>query len=100
MFLLYTILVLLLIFRKLFIFTYKKPKIHSTMIILGSGGHTSEMFRFLKTLSPDLNLFEPRNYIIAKTDIGENSSEVKAIDFEMGILKEEEKNQLGTKKKY
>jgi len=75
-------LILLFVLRKIYNYFYGKPFVYKTMIILGSGGHTSEMFRFLNTLSGDLNIFEPRHYIVAKTDVGPNSSEVKAIDFE------------------
>jgi beta-1,4-N-acetylglucosaminyltransferase len=42
-----------------------------TMIVLGSGGHTAEMFRFLNTL--DIAQFSPRIYIVAQTDSGSDS---------------------------
>jgi len=52
-----------------------------TMIVLGSGGHTSEMFKFLSTLDErELKVnFNPRHYIIANTDL---DSEDKALEFE------------------
>ncbi|KAJ3377720.1 UDP-N-acetylglucosamine transferase subunit [Lobulomyces angularis] len=38
----------------------------STLIVLGSGGHTAEMFSMLKTL--DKEKFVPRNYVLADND--------------------------------
>jgi beta-1,4-N-acetylglucosaminyltransferase len=52
-----------------------------TMIVLGSGGHTAEMFRFLSTL--ECHRFRPRCYIIAKTDTG---SEAKVHEFEAQLV--------------
>ncbi|TPX58962.1 hypothetical protein PhCBS80983_g02791 [Powellomyces hirtus] len=45
-------------------------------IVLGSGGHTTEMLRMLKTLPPR---FSPRRYLIADSDMG---SRGKALSFE------------------
>lgn len=37
-----------------------------TLIVLGSGGHTTEMFHLLS--GTDLNIYKPRYYTIASTD--------------------------------
>jgi beta-1,4-N-acetylglucosaminyltransferase len=37
-----------------------------TCIVLGSGGHTTEMFGLLDKM--DLNKYDPRHYIVASTD--------------------------------
>ncbi|KAK9268158.1 hypothetical protein L1049_010600 [Liquidambar formosana] len=42
------------------------PKPVSTLIILGSGGHTAEMLNLLSVLQKDM--FTPRFYIAAATD--------------------------------
>ncbi len=44
----------------------KKSGPSSTMIVLGSGGHTSEMFTLLSGL--DLNRYTPRTYVAANND--------------------------------
>ena len=44
----------------------KKTKPTRSLIVLGSGGHTSEMIRLLKTINE--SKFEPRLYIHADTD--------------------------------
>lgn len=62
--------------------TTRKQKV-TTMIILGSGGHTGEMMNLLETL--DLNVFNRRVYVFAKTDVGLNSSENKAKAFEQKV---------------
>uniref|UniRef100_A0A6B2L762 UDP-N-acetylglucosamine transferase subunit ALG14 n=1 Tax=Arcella intermedia TaxID=1963864 RepID=A0A6B2L762_9EUKA len=57
----------------------KRPRKQNTIIILGSGGHTTEMFKFLDTV-PEINSkFFPRHYVIADTDKG---SEAKVHQFE------------------
>lgn len=44
----------------------KRQKPVNTMIILGSGGHTTEMISICKALNK--NWYTPRTYVIAKTD--------------------------------
>src|SRR5690349_15186631 len=53
-----------------------------TLIVLGSGGHTTEMFYLLKSL--DLKKYSPRVYVIAETDVASTkmNSKLKAIEFE------------------
>ncbi|KAI8590271.1 asparagine-linked glycosylation 14 [Geranomyces variabilis] len=48
----------------------------SLCVILGSGGHTTEMLRMMKTLPPR---FTRRHYVVAESDLG---SKGKAIAFE------------------
>eukprot|EP01095_Lingulamoeba_sp_RSL-Kostka_P010327 TRINITY_DN369_c0_g2_i1.p1 TRINITY_DN369_c0_g2~~TRINITY_DN369_c0_g2_i1.p1 ORF type:complete len:233 (+),score=28.35 TRINITY_DN369_c0_g2_i1:41-739(+) len=55
-----------------------KKKRFNTMIVLGSGGHTAEMFRLLRGFPIKTN-YTPRTYVIAKTD---NHSKQKANTFE------------------
>jgi beta-1,4-N-acetylglucosaminyltransferase len=43
------------------------------MIVLGSGGHTSEMFKFIDTLPMDRKHI-PRVYVIANSDVGSAST--------------------------
>lgn len=38
----------------------------STVVVLGSGGHTTEMLQLLQSLNPDL--YQPLTFIVAKTD--------------------------------
>eukprot|EP01130_Rhizamoeba_saxonica_P001328 TRINITY_DN1119_c0_g4_i4.p1 TRINITY_DN1119_c0_g4~~TRINITY_DN1119_c0_g4_i4.p1 ORF type:complete len:142 (-),score=7.88 TRINITY_DN1119_c0_g4_i4:413-838(-) len=61
----------------------KKPQNLKTLVILGSGGHTSEMFKFFNAM-PNLmqSHLNNRIYIVAKTDIGPNGSENKACEYE------------------
>jgi beta-1,4-N-acetylglucosaminyltransferase len=65
--------------------TWKTKPPFKTLIILGSGGHTAEMFSFLKTL--DMDDYTPRCYIVANTDLGVNGSENKAKQFENSCKK-------------
>ena len=51
-----------------------------TTIVLGSGGHTAEMFALLRALSP--RRYAPRHYIIADTD---TTSLVKAEAHEAAV---------------
>ena len=44
----------------------KRSSPSSTMIVLGSGGHTSEMFTLLSGM--DLNRYTPRTYVVANSD--------------------------------
>ncbi|XP_014299507.1 UDP-N-acetylglucosamine transferase subunit ALG14 homolog [Microplitis demolitor] len=48
-----------------------------TMIVLGSGGHTTEMFKILNNL--DVNKYKPRIYVLGHTD---KMSESKINEFE------------------
>ena len=50
------------------------------MIVLGSGGHTAEMFALLRALSP--RRYAPRHYVIADTD---STSLVKAEAHEAAV---------------
>ncbi|KAL8787592.1 MAG: hypothetical protein Q9213_002154 [Squamulea squamosa] len=50
------------------------------LVVLGSGGHTSEMFSLLHDLDP--NLYTHRSYIVSS---GDDFSASKAIDFEIGL---------------
>ncbi|XP_042901525.1 UDP-N-acetylglucosamine transferase subunit ALG14 [Parasteatoda tepidariorum] len=56
----------------------KTPSV-KTMVVLGSGGHTFEMFQLIKNIS---NKFSPRIYIIANSD---TLSECKAKSFEESL---------------
>ncbi|EDO33531.1 predicted protein [Nematostella vectensis] len=47
-----------------------------TLIVMGSGGHTSEMIRLMSGLS---DMYNPRMYLIADTD---KMSEEKVVEFE------------------
>eukprot|EP01117_Protostelium_nocturnum_P006924 TRINITY_DN2483_c0_g1_i1.p2 TRINITY_DN2483_c0_g1~~TRINITY_DN2483_c0_g1_i1.p2 ORF type:complete len:408 (-),score=77.88 TRINITY_DN2483_c0_g1_i1:2247-3470(-) len=62
-----------------------KENVHS-LIVLGSGGHTSEMLRILssKSMQRNLKLFSPRIYIVAE---GDKISKPKAESFEMECRK-------------
>ncbi|UJR21984.1 hypothetical protein I4U23_025052 [Adineta vaga] len=55
----------------------------STLIVLGSGGHTTEMFRLLS--GTDLNVYKPRHYTIASTD---KMSAKKMNEFEQNTLED------------
>ncbi|PKH63920.1 hypothetical protein CRG98_050219 [Punica granatum] len=44
----------------------KSPKSYSTLVVLGSGGHTAEMINLLLVL--EKHRFTPRYYIAAATD--------------------------------
>eukprot|EP01114_Cavostelium_apophysatum_P022358 TRINITY_DN8062_c0_g1_i1.p1 TRINITY_DN8062_c0_g1~~TRINITY_DN8062_c0_g1_i1.p1 ORF type:complete len:401 (-),score=60.72 TRINITY_DN8062_c0_g1_i1:44-1246(-) len=52
-----------------------------TLIVLGSGGHTGEMFPWLETLDP--SVFTPRTYIVAQTDKG-SAEKAKAFEKKLG----------------
>lgn len=69
--------VLYVIYRSSKPFCAKSTKPFSTLIILGSGGHTAEMLNLLSVLQADR--FNPRYYIAAATD---NMSLQKARVFE------------------
>nr|GMD06546.1 UDP-N-acetylglucosamine transferase subunit ALG14 homolog [Ipomoea batatas] len=59
----------------------KSPRPLSTLIVLGSGGHTAEMMNLLSVLEEDR--FKPRFYIAAATD---NMSLQKARVFEDSLV--------------
>lgn len=42
------------------------PRRARTVVVLGSGGHTAEMLRLLRTL--DFDRYSPRTYVVAETD--------------------------------
>ncbi|XP_077287649.1 ALG14, UDP-N-acetylglucosaminyltransferase subunit [Arctopsyche grandis] len=56
-----------------------KPRVKNvrTIICVGSGGHTAEMMRILKKMSPEK--YSPRMYILASDD---TTSEIKVLNFE------------------
>ncbi|PHT49565.1 hypothetical protein CQW23_09312 [Capsicum baccatum] len=62
----------------------KSPRSLSTLIVLGSGGHTAEMLNLLYVLQTER--FKPRYYIAAATD---NMSLQKAHVFEDSLLRKE-----------
>ncbi|XP_051128851.1 uncharacterized protein LOC127249854 isoform X1 [Andrographis paniculata] len=69
-----------------------KPKGHlSTLIVLGSGGHTAEMLNLLSVMQ--LDGFKPRYYIAAATD---NMSLQKARALENSIRNETEIESMGS----
>ncbi|KAI3508734.1 hypothetical protein L1887_23747 [Cichorium endivia] len=77
----------LLLLRILYIISQSNKPIHnnsqnhlSTLVVLGSGGHTAEMINLLSVLQPDR--FSPRFYIAAATD---NMSLQKARVFENSL---------------
>lgn len=79
--------VLFFILRTLYLIRFKsrnkfKKKCARTLIVIGSGGHTSEMIRHVKNLDP--NLYQPRLYVMADTD---TSSEPKIKELELEYLK-------------
>ncbi|XP_008475437.1 UDP-N-acetylglucosamine transferase subunit ALG14 homolog [Diaphorina citri] len=57
-----------------------------TLIILGSGGHSTEMLRLVKTLNPEI--FKPKMYILASSD---SKSKEKLLEME---------NHLGRQTRY
>lgn len=55
----------------------RRIKPASTLIVLGSGGHTAEMMTIVKKLNK--KNYSPRHYILASTD---STSEAKVLDYE------------------
>lgn len=68
----------------------KSPRSLSTLIVLGSGGHTAEMLNLLYVLQTER--FKPRYYIAAATD---NMSLQKAHVFEDSLLGKEAPEEVG-----
>lgn len=68
----------------------KSPRSLSTLIVLGSGGHTAEMLNLLYVLQKER--FKPRYYIAAATD---NMSLQKARVFEDSLLGKEVLEEVG-----
>lgn len=68
----------------------KSPRSLSTLIVLGSGGHTAEMLNVLYVLQRER--FKPRYYIAAATD---NMSLQKARVFEDSLLGKEVLEEVG-----
>lgn len=64
---------------------YKKPGKVRTSLVLGSGGHTTEMLRLVKSL--DRTIYTPRTYYIASSD---KFSEEKLVAFEEAANEKEE----------
>lgn len=75
---------LALVSFRLFLSWHVKNRQHlnsvRTLVVLGSGGHTSEMLGFLQTLP--IHKYSPRCYIVAATDKG---SATKAVAFEQQL---------------
>nr|GMD08239.1 UDP-N-acetylglucosamine transferase subunit ALG14 homolog [Ipomoea batatas] len=69
----------------------KSPRPLSTLIVLGSGGHTAEMMNLLSVLQEDR--FKPRFYIAAATD---NMSLQKARVFEDSLVQKAGTEVVGT----
>nr|GLL30248.1 UDP-N-acetylglucosamine transferase subunit ALG14 homolog [Ipomoea trifida] len=69
----------------------KSPRPLSTLIVLGSGGHTAEMMNLLSVLEEDR--FKPRFYIAAATD---NMSLQKARVFEDSLVQKAGTEAAGT----
>ncbi|XP_031129580.1 UDP-N-acetylglucosamine transferase subunit ALG14 homolog isoform X2 [Ipomoea triloba] len=69
----------------------KSPRPLSTLIVLGSGGHTAEMMNLLSVLQEDR--FKPRFYIAAATD---NMSLQKARVFEDSLVQKAATEVVGT----
>jgi beta-1,4-N-acetylglucosaminyltransferase len=55
----------------------EKSKKVSTLVVLGSGGHTAEMLRLVSGL--DLNIYSPLTFVLAETDL--RSEEKLALSF-------------------
>ncbi|CAN4116572.1 unnamed protein product [Withania somnifera] len=68
----------------------KSPRSLSTLIVLGSGGHTAEMLNLLYVLQ--IRKFKPRYYVAAATD---NMSLQKARVFEDSLLGKEAVEEVG-----
>lgn len=74
------------IFRKKRVNKRKNKKVE-TMVVLGSGGHTSEMLSMMRCLSKEI--YTPVHYVISKTDTNsvkhldtpENKREERTIDY-------------------
>jgi beta-1,4-N-acetylglucosaminyltransferase len=73
---------------------------YKTVIVMGSGGHTSEILRFLETIENINTRVWPRHYIIANTDRGDKGSEVKVLEFEKKIQMAAKWSDSRTKQNY
>ena len=62
-----------------------KPPRYPThlLVVLGSGGHTTEMFDMLRRLPLSPNLYHHRTYVISS---GDSFSALKAAEFEMNLF--------------
>ncbi|KAL2489534.1 Oligosaccharide biosynthesis protein-like [Forsythia ovata] len=69
----------------------RSPGPHSTLVVLGSGGHTAEMLNLLAVLQKDR--FKPRYYVAAATD---NMSLQKARDLEDSLVDKSGVDAVGT----
>ena len=74
-------LIILKIIREFFVENYLQNKSESvsTLIVLGSGGHTSEMLRLISAL--DKTKYSPQTYMLAETDTS-SLSKVQAMNLE------------------
>ncbi|KAF1839124.1 oligosaccharide biosynthesis protein Alg14 like protein [Decorospora gaudefroyi] len=72
----------------------KKPLATRVLIVLGSGGHTREMFYLLKDL--DTRKYTHRTYVISS---GDAFSAQRAVDFEQGLEEREQAKAREKKKK-
>lgn len=60
----------------------KQTPIH-LLVVLGSGGHTAEMFNMLSRMQLDPSMYSYRTYVVSS---GDKFSAVKAVEFEKGFL--------------
>jgi len=73
----------------------KKQKKQKTMVVIGSGGHTAEMFHALSGV--DTEIFTPRCYVLATTD---RRSEDKILEFEQKVSKSKRKKSNRSEESY
>ncbi|KAH7359976.1 oligosaccharide biosynthesis protein Alg14 like-domain-containing protein [Pyrenochaeta sp. MPI-SDFR-AT-0127] len=71
----------------------KRPIATRILIVLGSGGHTHEMFRLLKDL--DTRKYTHRTYVVSS---GDAFSAQRAVEFERGLEEREEEVSKGQEK--
>ncbi|PTU19271.1 hypothetical protein P175DRAFT_0558835 [Aspergillus ochraceoroseus IBT 24754] len=55
------------------------------LVVLGSGGHTAEMFSMLRRMQLDPSKYTYRTYVLSS---GDNFSAAKAVEFETALLKQ------------
>ncbi|EAW11183.1 glycosyltransferase family protein [Aspergillus clavatus NRRL 1] len=63
----------------------KKNSPTHLLAVLGSGGHTAEMFSMLRRMNLDPSVYTHRTYVVSS---GDNFSAEKAVEFETSWLKE------------
>lgn len=69
-----------------------RPKYSAThvLVVLGSGGHTAEMFSMLRRAKFDPSIYTYRTYVVSS---GDHFSAVKAREFENGLLSKTKHNE-------